>query len=204
MRVKHPQDDAMIDMATFLEQTNTDAFVFVRGDTIVHKKFFNGMHANHRHRMMSVTKSFSGLLGLMAVDDGKLKDEAPVVQYVPELKKATAFAYAAFGQVLDMTNSMNFTEDYADPRSGIRRYGAVIGWTPRVPDIQYEANLYDNLCALPIDKMVSSIPRVSGVVALNGGSDKPKRTTAEISALKLREQQITPQPQLPQLMHCRI
>ena len=142
----------MIDMAAFLEQTYTDAFVVVRGDTIVYEKYFNGMHANHPHQMMSVTKSFAGLLGLMAVDAGKLKEEAPAVQYVPELGKASAFADATFGQVLDMTNSMDFTEDYADPRSGIRRYGAVVGWTAREPDIQYEASLYDFLVTLPIDK----------------------------------------------------
>jgi len=152
VRVKEPGSGAMTDMATFLKKTYTDALVVVRSDSVVYEKYFNGMHPNQPHQMMSVTKSFGGLLGLMAVADGKLKEDDPVAQYVPELKKAGAFADATFGQVLDMTNSMNFTEDYADPMSGIRRYGAVLGWTDPVPGIQYENNLYDYLVTLDIDK----------------------------------------------------
>lgn len=152
VKVKDPDSGAMTDMPTFLKKTYTDALVVIHGDKIVYEKFFNGMHANHPHQMMSVTKSFAGLLGMMAVEDGKLKEEDLVTKYVPELKKAGAFADATFGQVLDMTNSMEFTEDYADPRSGIRRYGAVLGWTDPVSGIEYEDNLYDYLVTLDIDK----------------------------------------------------
>jgi CubicO group peptidase (beta-lactamase class C family) len=41
----------------------------------------------------------------MAVEEGKLKESDLVEKYVPELEKASAFADATFGQVLDMTNS---------------------------------------------------------------------------------------------------
>ncbi len=152
VKVKDPDSGAMKDMATYMKETYTDALVVIHGDKIVYEKFFNGMHANQPHQMMSVTKSFGGLLGLMAVEDGKLKESDLVTKYVPELKKASAFAGATFGQVLDMTNSMEFTEDYADPKSGIRRYGAVLGWTDPVTGIKYEENLYDYLVTLRIDK----------------------------------------------------
>jgi CubicO group peptidase (beta-lactamase class C family) len=75
-----------------------------------------------------------------------------VTKYVPELKKAGAFADASFGQVLDMTSSMNFTEDYADPKSGIRTYGAVLGWTAKVEGVEYPDSLYQYLVSLDIDK----------------------------------------------------
>jgi len=152
VKVKDPKSGEMTDMAVFLKKTYTDALVVIHGDKIVYEKFFNGMHPNQPHQMMSVTKSFGGLLGLMAVEDGKLKETDPVTRYVPELRKAGAFAEATFGQVLDMTNSMDFTEDYADPMSGIRRYGAVLGWTEPVPGIEYQDNLYDYLVTLDIDK----------------------------------------------------
>ncbi|MGD8413078.1 MAG: serine hydrolase [Candidatus Latescibacterota bacterium] len=152
VKVKHPGTGAMIDMATFLEESFTDALVVIRGDKIVYEKYFNGMNPNQPHQMMSVTKSFAGLLGLIAVEDGYLREVDPITEYVPELKKASAFADATFGQVLDMTNSMEFTEDYADSMSGIRRYGAVLGWTDPVPGVKYEANLYDYLVTLKIDK----------------------------------------------------
>jgi len=152
VKVKDPDSGEMTDLATFMKKTYTDALVVIRGDSIVYEKFFNGMHPDQPHQMMSVTKSFGGLLGLMAVEEGKLKEEDPVTRYVPELKKSGAFAGATFGQVLDMTNSMEFTEDYADPRSGIRRYGATLGWTDPLPGIEYEDNLYDYLVTLDIDK----------------------------------------------------
>lgn len=152
VEVLRPGSDKTVDMATFLKETFTDALVVIKGDNIVYEKYFNGMHADQPHQMMSVTKSFGGLLGLMAVEDGKLKEEDLVTAYVPELKRSEAFADATFGQVLDMTNSMEFTEDYADPQSGIRRYGATLGWTDPLPGIEYEANLYDYLVTLDIDK----------------------------------------------------
>lgn len=151
VKVKDPKTGGMVDMATFLRETYTDALVVIHGDKIVYEKFLNGMNANQPHQMMSVTKSFAGLLGLMAVQDGKLKETDPVTKYVPELKKSSAFADATFGQVLNMTNSMKFREDYADPRSGVRHYGAVLGWTDPVEGIEYEANLYDYLVTLPAD-----------------------------------------------------
>lgn len=150
--VKDPTSGQDTSMDTFLKKTYTDAIVVIQNDTILYEKFFNGMDANHPHQMMSVTKSFGGLLGMMAVEDGLLKESDPVVKYIPELKKASAFSEASFGQVLDMTNSMEFTEEYADPMSGIRRYGAVLGWTEPVAGIKYEKNLYDYLVTLQKDK----------------------------------------------------
>lgn len=149
--VKEPEHDAMADMATFMKKTYTDALLVIKGDTIVYEKFFNGMNANHPHQMMSVTKSFGGLLGLMAVAEGVAAEENMISEYIPELEKATAFGDATFGQVLNMTNSMEFSEDYANPRSGIRQYSAVLGWTEPVEGIEYEDTLYDYLGTLRID-----------------------------------------------------
>ena len=80
-----------------LKETWTDAIVVVRGDQIVYENYLNGMTPNTPHQMMSATKSFGGLLGLMAVANGKLKESDPVTKYVPELKVENgAFANATF------------------------------------------------------------------------------------------------------------
>lgn len=151
VEVKDPDNGTLTDMATFMRKTFTDAIVIVRGDSIVYEKYFNGMSPDHPHQMMSVTKSFGGLLGLMAVRRGNIGEDDLVTEYVPELRTAGAFAEATFGQVLDMTNSMEFSEDYADPESGIRKYGATLGWTDPLPGIEYEDSLYDYLVTLGID-----------------------------------------------------
>jgi ABC-type Na+ transport system ATPase subunit NatA len=44
------------------------------GDRIVFERYLNSMHADQPHQMKSVTKSFAGLFGLLAVADGKVKE----------------------------------------------------------------------------------------------------------------------------------
>ncbi|MDY6999561.1 MAG: serine hydrolase [Actinomycetota bacterium] len=144
-------DGSPADFAAFLRETYTDALLVVTPDRLVYETYLNGMHAAQPHQMMSVTKSFAGLFALMAVDEGGLSEQTPVADVVPELSEASAFAGATFGQVLDMVNSMNFSEDYADPDSGIVRYGRALGWMPTPPDEPVPDNLYDFLVTLQMD-----------------------------------------------------
>ena len=149
LRVNRP-DGGSADFADFLRETFTDSFLVTTPDRLVYEHYSNGMHAAQPHQMMSVTKSFAGLIALMAVDDGLLDESAQVVDVVPELAAASAFAAATIGQVLDMTNSMDFSEDYADPTSGIARYGRVLGWLDAEPGDD-AAGLYDFLATLQKD-----------------------------------------------------
>jgi len=153
VKIKDPENGVNKSMADFLKETWADAIVVIRGDQIVYENYLNGMTPNTTHQMMSATKSFGGLLGLMAVEEGKLKESDPVSKYVPEFKtKDGAFASATFGQVLDMTNSMDFTEVYDDPKSGIMTYAAILGWKPKLEGVKYPASLYDYLVTLKTDK----------------------------------------------------
>ena len=83
--------DGMVDVATWLKETYSDAVVVIHGDGIVFERYLNGMHADHPHQMMSVTKSFAGLMGLIAVENGKVKESDRVTNYLPELE-GSAFA----------------------------------------------------------------------------------------------------------------
>jgi CubicO group peptidase (beta-lactamase class C family) len=138
-------------MDAYLMETYTDALVVVKGDQIVFEEYFNSMHPAQPHQMMSVTKSFTGLFGLMAVEDGHASESDPVIKHVPELRAAGAFKDATFGQVLDMTNSMDFTEVYDDPESGIRHYGVVLGLMEPVAGRTYAGSIYEYLPTLPKD-----------------------------------------------------
>ncbi len=140
-------------IADFMKESWGDSLVVIKGGKIVYENYQNGMTPDTPHQMMSATKSFCGLLGLIAVADGKLKESDKVTKYVPEFKvKDGAFANATFGQVLDMTNAMDFTEEYANPKSGIMTYVAVLGWKPKLPDTQYPDSLYEYLLTLKTDK----------------------------------------------------
>lgn len=142
-------DGRKVDFPTFLRETYTDAFVVLTPDRIVYEAYLNGMSPYQPHQMMSVTKSFAGLFGLMAVADGHLTEDDRITTMVPELATAGAFSDAAFGHVLDMVNSMAFSEDYADPASGIIRYGQTLGWLQAPADDPPADNLYDFLVTLP-------------------------------------------------------
>lgn len=108
-----------VDMPTWLRESYTDALVVIQGDTIVWERYLNGMNADAAHQMMSVTKSFAGLFGLIAVSQGFLSEDDPLTKFVPELETSGAFGQATFRQVMNMTAALGFSEDYADLNSGI-------------------------------------------------------------------------------------
>lgn len=150
LAVRRP-NGGIADLPTFLRETYTDAFLVVTPDGLAHESYFNGMDSAQPHQMMSVTKSFAGLFALMAAADGQIEEGRPITDVVPELGAASAFDGATIGQVLDMVNSMDFSEDYADPSSGIVRYAQVLGWLEGPPDGPQHDSLYDFLVGLEKD-----------------------------------------------------
>lgn len=72
---------------------------------------------------MSLTKSFTGTLASILVAEGKIDPDKLVSYYVPELKKS-AFGDATVRQVMDMTTSLKYSEDYADPNAEVWAFSA--------------------------------------------------------------------------------
>lgn len=141
-----------VDIPTWLRESYTDALVVIQGDTIVWEQYLNGMNANAPHQMMSVTKSFAGLFGLIAVSEGFLSEDDPITKFVPELESSGAFGQASFRHALDMTASLGFSEDYADPKSGITQYTKVLGFKAAPPEEIPADNIYEYLATLPTDE----------------------------------------------------
>jgi len=104
-----------------LAKTFTDAFVVVKDGKIVYEKYFNGQNARSRHQMMSVTKSLSATAIYPLIKQGKINPEKKVTTYIPELA-GSAWDDATVDQVLNMTVSLDYTEDYDDPNSGFNQY----------------------------------------------------------------------------------
>jgi CubicO group peptidase (beta-lactamase class C family) len=144
-------DGAEVTFPSYLRESCTDALVVVTPQGIVYEAYLNGMGPTRPHQMMSVTKSFAGLFGLVAVDEGLLSEDDRVSDLVPELAASTAFADATFGHVLDMVSSMQFSEDYADPASGIVRYGQTLGWLQAPADGLPAESLHEFLVTLQRD-----------------------------------------------------
>lgn len=117
-------------LETFLLATYTDGFLVLKDGRVLYERYFNGMQANSRHVLMSVSKSLCGILAGWLVESGTLDLDASVATYVPELRDS-AYGEATVSQLLDMTASLEFDEDYADPESDVQAQDRAAGWRPR-------------------------------------------------------------------------
>ncbi|WP_042338521.1 serine hydrolase domain-containing protein [Paraburkholderia ferrariae] len=114
-----------------LRETSTDGFLVMQHGTIVAERYDHGLTPDSPHLIFSVTKSVVGLLAGVLADRGMLDVDAPVTDYLPELRRS-AFDGATMRHLLDMTVSIDFAEDYLDTRGNFLRYRRAMGWNPAI------------------------------------------------------------------------
>lgn len=122
----------------------TDGLVVLHRGRIVYERYAGVFGPERQHMAQSVTKSFYGTLAAMLVAEGKLDQDAPVTQYVPELKHS-AFGDATVRQVMDMRTGLKYHEDYADPSSEIWAYVRAGHVMARPPGYQGPTSFYEYL-----------------------------------------------------------
>ncbi|MDE2564039.1 MAG: serine hydrolase [Sphingomonadales bacterium] len=108
----------------------TDGILVLHKGQVVYERWLGVTGPQTRHIAFSMTKSFVGTLAEMLVEEGRLDPQAPVGDLIPELA-GSGFADATVQQVMDMTTAIDFSEDYADPTSGIGGLSNALGLTPR-------------------------------------------------------------------------
>ncbi|MEM0954352.1 MAG: serine hydrolase [Pseudomonadota bacterium] len=119
-------DKQQVDLLSWLEESKTDSFVVMHRGRIVYERYLNDMEPHRPHQMFSATKSLIGMLTLGLIYERKIDPDKPISHYVPELK-TSGFGDATIQQVLDMTTSLRFDEDYVNPDADVYRYGAIFG-----------------------------------------------------------------------------
>jgi hypothetical protein len=132
-----------------LQSSDTDGFLVLKSGKIVTERYFNGLTPETPHIIFSVSKSFTGSLAGILVQQGKLDPDAPVTRYIPEAK-SSAYGDATVRQVLDMTVSIDFVEDYLNKDGPFARYRDATGWNP-VLDPARLGDLRSFLISLPRD-----------------------------------------------------
>ncbi len=120
-----------------LQSTYTDSFLVLHQGRLVYEWYDRGLSAEQPHIIFSVTKSVTGSLAGILVDRGLLDPEAPIIELLPEVE-GSAYGTATVRQLLDMTISTNFVEDYENPTEEYLRYRVSTGWNPSP-----EANRHD-------------------------------------------------------------
>lgn len=149
------EDGSHADFDTFVRETFTDSLVVVHDGVVVYEGYLNGMTGRQPHQMMSCTKSFVGVLALMAVEDGLVSEDDLVGRIVTEVDNGGSFSDANFGQILDMTNSMAFHEDYSDPESAIHDYVRIMGLGTGTSEEPAARSLRDYLLTLQNERGVA-------------------------------------------------
>ena len=127
-----------------LEKVYTDGVIVMHHGEIVYEKYFGALTIDGQHAAMSVTKSFTGTLGIILAKEGLIDTEKTVSYYVPELKNS-AFGDATVRQVMDMTTALQFSEDYADPNAEIWKFSAAGNPLPKPKDYDGPRTYYEYL-----------------------------------------------------------
>jgi CubicO group peptidase (beta-lactamase class C family) len=134
-------------ISAYLDSSYTDGFLVLHKGKIVTEKYFNNMLPDTPHLSQSVAKSLVGSLAGILQDQGLLDPDAPIIKYVPELKRC-GYRNAKVSHALDMTSGVRFVEEYNMPGSDMTRIDIASGWRP-VPDDETQLTIRDIILTLP-------------------------------------------------------
>ena len=127
-----------------LDANYTDGMLILHRAAIVYEYYSVCLDREGRHGAMSVTKSFVGTIAEILIAEGKLDESKLVSEYVPELEPS-AFGNATVREVMDMTTGLDYTENYADPKSDIWLYAVAGDPTPKPESYMGPRNFYEFL-----------------------------------------------------------
>jgi CubicO group peptidase (beta-lactamase class C family) len=132
---------------TFEDMLNlsyTDGIVILQHGKIIFERYLNDMPAHALHAWASGSKSMTGVLAALLVQEQLMDPDAPVSDILPELK-TSGFGDASLRQVMDMTTAVRFAENDADPITESRTYGIAMGWQARPEGYAGPASVYEFL-----------------------------------------------------------
>lgn len=130
----------------FLVSSKADSFVVMREGEFVAEWHAPTCDRLKPHLCFSVSKSVTGILAGILVDQGQLSADDPVVKYVPEAA-GSAYGDTTVRHVLDMTAALDFNEDYLDNTGGFDRYRRSTSWNPE--DLKHPStDLKSFLCTI--------------------------------------------------------
>ncbi|MBM4204794.1 MAG: serine hydrolase [Gammaproteobacteria bacterium] len=118
------------DFSAFLADGHVDALLLWQNGRLRIETYRNGQEARDRHMFFSVTKSFTGLIAELLIEEGRLDPDRLISTYIPELK-GSAYEDATVRHALDMEVGIDYTEIYDDPASTIFQFHYAAGY--RIP-----------------------------------------------------------------------
>jgi CubicO group peptidase (beta-lactamase class C family) len=130
-----------------LHEGATDGLLVLHRGQVVAEHYANDHSVDTRHIVFSVSKSITGALAGVLVEQGLLDPAQQVAHYLP-LPPGSAYLDCTVRQVLDMTVDIRFVEDYLDPLGDVARYRVAMDWNP--PGLVHgDTGLLDFIAGLP-------------------------------------------------------
>ncbi|WP_435624069.1 serine hydrolase domain-containing protein [Flagellimonas sp.] len=127
-----------------LSKNYTDGMLITHKGKIVYEKYFGALKPDGVHAAMSVSKTFTGTLGALLVEEGVLNADKTGADYIPELANS-AFGDATIREILDMTTGLKYSEDYSDPKAEIWSFSAAGNPFPKPASYNGPQNYYEYL-----------------------------------------------------------
>jgi CubicO group peptidase (beta-lactamase class C family) len=107
----------------YMQAYRVSGLLVLKDGKIVMERYGLGRGPRDRWTSFSVAKSVTSTLVGAAIQDGKIKGlEAPVVDYIPQLK-GSAYEGVTVRQMLMMSSGLKWNEDYSDPNSDVAQAG---------------------------------------------------------------------------------
>ena len=128
--VNDPLTGRPIPIAALLTRISNEGLIVIHRGRVVHESYRNGFDRDTRHILMSTTKSFTGMLAGIALEEGQLDAAAPVGRYVAEVSNLDAWQDITLRHVMDMRSGLRYTENYGDPDSDVSKQERAVGWRP--------------------------------------------------------------------------
>jgi CubicO group peptidase (beta-lactamase class C family) len=134
-----------------LAQSHGDCFVAMHDGRILAE--WSAPHGSTLtpHLIFSISKSVTGMMAGIAIADGRLDPALPVSHYVP-VGTGSAYEAATVRDLLDMTVSLDFVEDYLNTDGDFDRYRRSTLWNPERAGKTPET----------MEAVIASLPRAVG------------------------------------------
>ena len=117
----------------FFENNLTDSFQLFKKGNKIFEWFDNYNLRSNRHILFSVSKSLTSLAIGLLVETKLIDTNQEITFYIPEVKNS-AFDNATIRNLLDMTISTKFKEEYLDKTGIFNLYREATGFNPKTSD----------------------------------------------------------------------
>lgn len=122
----------------------TDGLIILHKGKVVYEYYTGCLQPDNLHAAMSMTKSLTGLVAQVLIENGQLNEKAKVKRIIPELAQS-AFGDATVRQVMNMTTALKYSENYADPNADIWQYAYAANPLPKPSDYSGPVGYFEYL-----------------------------------------------------------